>query len=98
MSDGLMAAWVSGGCGLVATLLAVVVPKLWKAGRVQAEIRDQVSNSHGTNLRDDLDIVRDLVLEVHTELRDLRTDLAWERRERADVSRRVDLLEGKPAA
>lgn len=94
MSDTLMATFISSGCGLVATLVAVIVPKLWKAGRVQAEIRDQVSNSHGTNLRDDLDHVRDLVMGVHEELLNLRTDAAWERRERTDLTRRIERLEG----
>lgn len=96
MNVALQAAFVSGGCVLVATLISVVLPKLWKQGRAIHEVREQVSNSHGSNLRDDLDLVRDLVLDVREGLKDLRTDMAWERRERADMTKRIERLEGPP--
>ena len=90
-----LAAFIGGVFALVAALVSVMVPKLHRQGRDMKTIREQVQNSHGTNLRDDLDFVRDLVLGVHEELKDMRTDIAWERRERADLTRRVELVEEK---
>ncbi|MGW3323873.1 DUF2746 domain-containing protein [Streptomyces virginiae] len=61
------------------------------------EARDQVANTHSTNLRDDLDAVAhrlDRVLalqERHSEdIAALRTDIAHERRERLAVAERLD--------
>ncbi|MFD7259311.1 DUF2746 domain-containing protein [Streptomyces sp. NPDC059874] len=61
------------------------------------EARDQVANTHSTNLRDDLDAVahridRVLALQVrHSEdIAALRTDIAHERRERLAVAERLD--------
>ena len=51
--------------GLVATVLAVVIPLMWRAhGRKLSDIKYQVENNHGTNLRDDLDFIRDVLLDV----------------------------------
>jgi len=73
--------------GTVGTLGAVALPLMWKAhGRRLDLITDQVQNNHGTNLRDDLDFIRDLVLDV-------KTDVAWVRRDHIDLSHRVALLE-----
>ncbi|MFE7463113.1 DUF2746 domain-containing protein [Streptomyces sp. NPDC057499] len=62
-----------------------------------AEARDQVANTHSTNLRDDLDSVAhriDRVLafqERHgEEIAGLRSDIAHERRERLAVAERLD--------
>jgi hypothetical protein len=67
--------------------------------------REQVQNSHSTNLRDDLDEVmqgvRALLLgqERHTEqIETISVDLAWERRERGDLARRLDTHLAKSAA
>ncbi|AKY03709.1 hypothetical protein AVT26_gp27 [Streptomyces phage Lannister] len=61
------------------------------------EARDQVANTHSTNLRDDLDDLHEDVREVlrvlqrHTEeIGGLRDDLRQERRERLAVSDRLD--------
>ncbi|UFD97963.1 hypothetical protein PQC18_gp25 [Streptomyces phage Pablito] len=61
------------------------------------EARDQVSNTHTTNLRDDLDDLHEDVREVlrvltqhTTEIGGLRDDLRQERRERLAVSDRLD--------
>lgn len=61
------------------------------------EARDQVSNDHSTNLRDDLDAVasqidRVLALQArHSEdIAALRTDITHERRERLAVAERLD--------
>lgn len=74
--------------GAGATLGAVFIP-LWKAhGRRLDAIGEQVRNNHDTNLRDDLDFIRDVVL-------DTRADTAWTRRELYDLTNRVIILEGK---
>lgn len=68
--------------GAGATLGGVFLP-LWKAhGRRLDAIADQVQNSHGSNLRDDLDFIRDVVLDV-------KADTAWVRRDHLDLTRRV---------
>ncbi|AVE00406.1 hypothetical protein SEA_OZZYJ_25 [Streptomyces phage OzzyJ] len=61
------------------------------------EARDQVANTHSTNLRDDLDELHEDVREVlrvlsrHTEeIGGLRDDLRQERRERLAVADRLD--------
>ena len=74
-----------GSGGLIA---AAALPLMWRShGRQLGEIKEQVANSHGTNLRDDLDFIRDLVLDV-------KTDVAWVRRDHVDLTHRVALLEG----
>lgn len=48
--------------GVSAVLVAVVSRqngKIKKTSQVVEEVRDQVANDHGTNLRDDLDLMRD---------------------------------------
>ena len=48
--------------GVSAVLVAVVSRqngKIKKTSQVVEEVRDQVANDHGTNLRDDLDVMRD---------------------------------------
>ncbi|AFU62004.1 hypothetical protein phiHau3_27 [Streptomyces phage phiHau3] len=62
-----------------------------------AEARDQVANTHSTNLRDDLDAVAyriDRVLQLQEQhsqdIAALRQDIAHERRERLAVSERLD--------
>lgn len=91
-----LVAFITSGFGLVGVLAGYVLPNLHKQKKVVNEVREQVSNSHSTNLRDDLDraihgIERVLtVLDTHGQsIADLRTDLAWERRERMDLAQRV---------
>jgi hypothetical protein len=51
--------------GTVGTIAAVALPLMWKAhGRRLDAITHQVQNSHGTNLRDDMDFIRDVLLDV----------------------------------
>lgn len=79
MSEGV---WISL-IGLIGTLGAVVLPLMWRAhGRRLDAITDQVQNSHGTNLRDDIDFIRDIILDV-------KADTAWVRRDHLDLTRRV---------
>lgn len=83
--------------GLVGERLRRQTVALAEVREHSQETRDQVSNSHSTNLRDDLDRVingLDRVLdgqERHEEaLAALREEMAHERRERLALATRVD--------
>lgn len=70
------------------------------------EAKEQVANSHSTNLRDDLDLLHDDVREAlrliteqgedlrrhGSEISGIRADLRVERTERIEVGKRVDAL------
>ncbi|MEU9057826.1 DUF2746 domain-containing protein [Streptomyces sp. NPDC048430] len=105
-----VAAVTAGGTVLV-TLIGIGAEFLRRQTRAINEVRehtqearDQVANTHSTNLRDDLDSVMfriDRVLagqERHdtalrqqgTEIAGLRSDIAHERRERLAVAERLD--------
>lgn len=65
------------------------------------ETREQVKNSHGTNLRHDLDVViagvnkiNDAIERQGDVLVMMRQDISWERRERIDLAERVGRMEG----
>lgn len=96
MSDAVVVAFVTGGFALVGVLITVIAPRVVRQGRQLDAAVEQLRNSHGTNLRDDLDVIRDEVRAGFTgvteRLHELTTDLAWERRERMDLSHRVDAL------
>jgi hypothetical protein len=88
-----LVAIVTGLSGVLIALVGVI-------GKRLAQVNAQVSNSHGTNLRDDLDRVAkgvDQVIERQeehsAELHGVRADLAAERRERAAVADRVTRIE-----
>ncbi|SNS50603.1 Protein of unknown function [Actinacidiphila glaucinigra] len=95
---------VSAGGVVTAALVGVLVELVRRQGTAIAEVRenaqearDQVSNTHATNLRDDLDRViagLDRVLEGQAEhsrdIRELRKELSHERAERLAVSERLD--------
>lgn len=81
-----MVAFISSGFALVGTLAGLIVPRLHKQSRQLDTAVEQLANSHGTNLRDDLDFIRDVVLDV-------RADMSWVRRDHIDLTKRVDLLE-----
>lgn len=68
-------------------LLSIIVQQLLnRARKDMAVVKEQIANSHGTNLRDDLDFIRDLVLDV-------KADVGWVRRDHIDLTHRVALLE-----
>jgi hypothetical protein len=69
-------------------LFGVIIPKIHANSASLSEVREQVANSHGTNLRDDLDFIRDVVLDV-------RADMSWVRRDHIDLTKRVELIEGE---
>ncbi|MFE9254027.1 DUF2746 domain-containing protein [Streptomyces sp. NPDC006879] len=102
---------ITAGGTVLVTLLGIAAEFLRRQTRALNEVRehtqearDQVSNTHSTNLRDDLDSVMyriDRVLagqERHDEalraqaedIAGLRSDIAHERRERLAVSERLD--------
>lgn len=56
-----------------------------------AATREQVQNSHKTNLRDDIDNLHDDVREVLTQLTEARADLRVEREERLALSKRLNV-------
>jgi hypothetical protein len=53
-----LTALVSGVFLTLASVITVALPRLLAQGRDIREVRTQVQNSHGTNLRDDLDALR----------------------------------------
>ncbi|WP_371671219.1 DUF2746 domain-containing protein [Streptomyces sp. NBC_00289] len=95
---------VTAGGTVGVALVGVLVELVRRQGSALAEVREhaqeareQVSNTHSTNLRDDLDRViagLDRVLEGQAEhsrdIRGLRADLSHERIERLAVSERLD--------
>ncbi|MGW2541548.1 DUF2746 domain-containing protein [Kitasatospora sp. NPDC001574] len=99
-----MVAMVSAGGAVTAALVGLVVELLRRQGAAIAEVREhaqearhQVANSHGTNLRDDLDHVIErlgLVLDGQErhgeELASLRREIGHERAERLAVAERLD--------
>lgn len=84
MSDSVIVAIVAGCFGL----LSIIVQQLLNRARKDMQVvKEQIKNDHGTNLRDDLDFIRDLILDV-------RTDVGWIRRDHFDLVSRVDRIEG----
>ncbi|MFF3249745.1 DUF2746 domain-containing protein [Actinacidiphila glaucinigra] len=104
MDPNVQVALVGAGGTVTVALIGIVAELLRRQAGALAEVReharearDQVSNTHSTNLRDDLDSVMsriDRVIdaqEVHgRELAGLREDIAHERRERLAVAERLD--------
>jgi hypothetical protein len=107
------AAAITGLCAVLVALTGVVVELLRRQqkaiGAVKAHAeatRDQVQNSHGTNLRDDVDKlllgVDDLLdgqrrhgdlLRTHSrDIGGLREEIRHERAERLDIERRLNRL------
>jgi L-asparaginase/Glu-tRNA(Gln) amidotransferase subunit D len=104
MEPTVQVALVSTGGTILVTLIGVVVEMLRRNRKALTEVqenvqvaRDQVANSHSTNLRDDMDSLHDDVREVLDVLRQhgkeiggLREDLRQERVERLAVADRLD--------
>jgi len=100
LNSGVAVAFISGVLAIIGGAVAEFMRRnhnALKEVRATSEAaREQVQNSHSTNLRDDLDEViqgvRTLLdgQRVHTEqITNLGVDLAWERRERMDLARRL---------
>jgi methylthioribose-1-phosphate isomerase len=104
LDPNVQVALVSAGGVVTAAFMGVLVELVRRQGTALAEVREhaqeareQVSNTHSTNLRDDLDRVisgLDRVLEGQAEhsrdIRELRSELSHERSERLAVSERLD--------
>ncbi|QLF84594.1 minor tail protein [Mycobacterium phage Gail] len=95
--DVIMLAFVAL-CGMGGTVLPVWLNQK-RHGKQLGEIRDQVSNDHSTNLRDDIDelvaAVKTLttsVGDVKTDVRDVRQDIGGLREELR--TERVERIEG----
>jgi len=93
VNNEILVALITGGLGLVAAISAATIPRIHRQGRALEVVKEQVVNSHRTNLRDDLDVIRDEMREGFRALADaisnVNTDLAWERRERMDLAERL---------
>ncbi|MGW7434731.1 DUF2746 domain-containing protein [Streptomyces sp. NPDC054849] len=111
MEPTVQVALVTAGGTVMVTLLGIAAEFLRRQNKSLSEVRehvqearDQVANTHSTNLRDDLDSVMyriDRVLDGQTrhdealreqaeDIAALRSDIAHERRERLAVSERLD--------
>lgn len=58
MTDVVLATIISGIFALLVAVVSIALPKFLAQGRDLAEVKYQVKNSHGTNLRDDIDALR----------------------------------------
>lgn len=92
---GLLACFAAGATGIFAILKVVV-----EVRRAAHEVKHQVKNSHSTNLRDDLDLIREDIKEVLRisqantgAIQFLHDDIKDERTERGRLERRVEHLE-----
>lgn len=86
MNEGVVVALITVGLPMLGGSVAWFVKHLLNVREVLSLVNEQVTNTHETNLREDLDFIRDVVL-------DLRTDLSWVRRDHLDLIKRVELLE-----
>jgi len=100
-------ALISGVLALIGIIVGEVLRRqgnaLKEVREHAAAVREQTQNSHTTNLRDDIDAVKDGVSallmgqQLHADaITNLRTDLAWERRERMDLASRVSRIDNLP--
>lgn len=99
MSDTVQAALVSG-IFLVLVAIVSLVPQLVRQHKDVREIKDQVSNSHNTNMRDDIDLLHRSVTwgfqAVHHRLDSVQSDIDDEKQARLQLARELaDRLESK---
>ncbi|MET9861952.1 DUF2746 domain-containing protein [Streptomyces smyrnaeus] len=104
VAEGVQVALITAGGTVVVGLIGIVAEFMRRQSNAltevrenTAEARDQVSNTHTTNLRDDMDRMHEDVREVlsvlsqhGTEIREIRSEIRQERRERLSVSERLD--------
>ena len=77
----------------ITALAGLIVELIRRHSAVAKDVaitREQVQNSHSTNLRDDLDDLHSTVKLVLSSTEALRAELAQERRERMAVASRLD--------
>jgi len=95
---------ITGICTVLVALIGVAVELLRRQHKALGAVAHQVQNTHGTNLRDDVDTLlhgvdqllngqahHDELLREHAaDIGGLREELRHERAERLDVERRLD--------
>lgn len=74
---------------LIGTVAPILLARASKSHSTQLEdIKEQVKNSHGTNLRDDIDglakLSREGFFSIHRDLHGIREELRTERNERIE--------------
>lgn len=92
-----LAATITGVLAVIGIYVGAVLNRQHKT---MAEVKEQVANSHSTNLRHDVDRVihgmdelKQMAHAQATALNNMRLDMGWERRERIDLAGRVSRLE-----
>jgi hypothetical protein len=87
---------ITSGSTVIAAALGYFGNRVHKGLKTANEVREQVSNGHQTNLRDDIDRILEGQAQLlagqaeHTaQIGNLQDDLNWERRERMDLARIV---------
>lgn len=97
MEPGVQVALVTAGGTVMVAAIGILAEFARRQSSTLTEVRDQVANTHDTNLRDDLDAVMyriDRVIdsqEQHGKSIDrLCNEIGQERRERLSVSDRLD--------
>lgn len=83
-------ALITAGLAAVAAVGVELLRRNREAAADIAATREQVQNSHTTNLRDDIDSLHDDVRTILSELSAARTDLRVEREERLALARRLE--------
>lgn len=73
--SAVVAAFITGATGIIVALIQLF-GKLKEIAADATDTKNQVINSHPTNLRDDLDEIRNEVATIKTEVAALRTSLA----------------------
>ncbi len=89
MTPEIYAAGITALGAMFAAVSVVVIQKL-TIGRDIRETKEQVKNSHGTNLRMDLDSMHESIRTTLRAIEGLRSDIGQERDERLALSNRLD--------
>ena len=90
MDSDIIIALVTAGFALVGAIGVELIRRHSQTAADIAITREQVQNSHTTNLREDIDELHADVRRVLTELTEVRKDLQVERQERLALSDRLD--------
>ena len=71
-----------------------LVSHLLRVTTLLGEVREQVANTHDTNLREDIDSLGHRIDAVLDGMGAMRLDVSWIRRDHMDLTHRVTLIEG----
>ena len=83
MDTPVQVALVTTAGTVIVALIGIVLELLRRSHKRLGDVKEQVTNSHKTNLRDDIDLVL-------TELRGLGSEVRQERAERFEADQRVE--------